>query len=79
MKNKVKDIAVVQTGVFLRTGKKGNVTYLQAKHFNDYGDLRESLIPDLKQEEISKKHLLQDGDILFSAKGTRNFATVYRS
>ncbi|MDD2871136.1 MAG: restriction endonuclease subunit S [Candidatus Gracilibacteria bacterium] len=79
MRNKVKNIAVVQTGVFLRTGKKGSVTYLQAKHFNDYGELREKLIPDLKIEEMSEKHLLQNGDILFSAKGTRNFATVYRS
>lgn len=79
MKNKVKNIAVVQTWVFLRTWKKGSVTYLQAKHFNDYGDLRESLIPDLKIEEMSEKHLLQNWDILFSAKWTRNFATVYRS
>ncbi len=79
MKNKIKNIAVVQTWVFLRTWKKGSVTYLQAKHFNDYWDLRESLIPDLKIEEMSKKHLLQNWDILFSAKWTRNFATVYRS
>ncbi len=79
MKNKVKNIAVVQTWVFLRTWKKGSVTYLQAKHFNDYGDLREALIPDLKIEEMSEKHLLQNWDILFSAKWTRNFATVYRS
>jgi len=79
LKNKVKNIAVVQTWVFLRTWKKGSVTYLQAKHFNDYGDLREALIPDLKIEEMSEKHLLQNWDILFSAKWTRNFATVYRS
>lgn len=79
MGNKVKNIAVVQTWVFLRTWKKGNLTYLQAKHFNDYGELREKLIPDLKIEEISEKHLLQNWDILFSAKWTRNFATVFRS
>ncbi|PID87562.1 hypothetical protein CSB07_01180 [Candidatus Gracilibacteria bacterium] len=79
MRNKVKNIAIVQTGVFLRTGKKGQVTYLQAKYFNDYGELREELIPDLKQGDIQERHLLQDGDILFCAKGTRNFATVYRS
>lgn len=79
MRNKVKNIAVVQTWVFLRTWKKGSVTYLQAKHFNDYGELREKLIPDLKIEEMSEKHLLQNWDILFSAKWTRNFATVYRS
>lgn len=79
MRNKVKNIAVVQTWVFLRPWKKGNATYLQAKHFDDYGELREKPIPDLKEDEISEKHLLQDWDILFSAKWTRNFATVYRS
>lgn len=79
MRNKVKNIAVVQTWVFLRTWKKGQVTYLQAKHFNDYGGLREELIPDLKEWDIQERHLLQEWDILFSAKWTRNFATVYRS
>lgn len=79
MRKQVKDIAVVQTWLFIRTIEKGNVTYLQAKHFNDNGELREKLIPDLKKSSIQDKHILQDWDILFSAKWTRNFATVYRS
>ena len=78
LRNKIKNIAVVQSWVFLRDWKKGEVTYLQAKHFNDYGELREKLIPDFKIEDIQERHLLQDWDILFSAKWTRNFATVYR-
>jgi len=60
LRNKVKNIAVVQTWIFLRTWKKGKITYLQAKHFNDYGELREKLIPDLKEEDFNKKYLLQD-------------------
>ena len=79
MKNKVKNIAVVHTWVFLRTWKNGKVAYLQAKHFNDYGELREKPVFDIKKEDVQEKHLLQDWDILFSAKWTRNFATVYRS
>ncbi len=30
-------------------------------------------------EGISEKHLLQDGDVLFAAKGTKNFAAVFEN
>ncbi len=53
--------------------------YLQAKHFDENGILRSSLYPDLKAENISEKHLLQNGDIIFAAKGTKNFAALYES
>ena len=35
------------------------------------------LHPDLLAAEIPEKHLLKDGDVLFSAKGSKNFAAVY--
>ncbi|MDY0102561.1 MAG: restriction endonuclease subunit S, partial [Lentimicrobium sp.] len=37
------------------------------------------LHPDLLANSISEKHFLKDGDVLFAAKGTKNFATVYES
>lgn len=77
MKSILKHIATIQTGLFAKPEKEGDVVYLQAKHFDDNGLLFASLHPDLKAKDISEKHLLVPGDILFSAKGTKNFATVY--
>jgi restriction endonuclease S subunit len=75
----LKHIAFIQTGIFVKPTKEGQIVYLQAKHFDETGILRSSLYPDLKAESISEKHLLQNGDIIFSAKGTKNFAALYES
>jgi restriction endonuclease S subunit len=77
LKTFVKDIANVQTGLFAKPSERGNVVYLQAKHFDENGQLLGELYPDLCAEDISEKHLLKAGDLLFSAKGTKNFAAVY--
>jgi restriction endonuclease S subunit len=53
--------------------------YLQSKHFDEYGQLQAVLHPDLVTEGISEKHLLKDGDVLFAAKGTKNFAAVFEN
>lgn len=53
--------------------------YLQAKHFTENGQLHSSLHPDLKADNITDKHLLRHGDVLFAAKGTKNFAAWYES
>ncbi len=79
MKVALKHIAFIQTGVFAKPAKDGQIVYLQAKHFDVNGILKTSLYPDLKSESISEKHLLQNGDIIFAAKGTKNFAALYES
>ena len=53
--------------------------YLQSKHFNENGQLHTLLHPDLKADNITEKHLLRHGDVLFAAKGTKNFAALYES
>ena len=77
MKSKIQDIATLQTGLFAKPLAFGEVVYLQAKHFDEQGNLSETLHPDLSIEDISAKHLLRAGDVLFAAKGTKNFAAVY--
>jgi len=72
-------IAHLQTGIFAKTVSKGDIVYLQAKHFTENGQLRSSLHPDLKADNITDKHLLKQGDVLFAAKGTKNFAAWYES
>jgi restriction endonuclease S subunit len=76
---KLKHIAFIQTGVFAKPVKEGQIVYLQSKHFYENGILKSSLYPDLKSDSISEKHLLQNGDIIFAAKGTKNFAALYES
>lgn len=75
----VKDITTIQTGFFAKPIGKGNVVYLQSKHFDEFGRLTAALYPDLNAADISEKHLLNAGDILFAAKGFKNFATVFES
>ncbi|HLG41298.1 MAG TPA: restriction endonuclease subunit S [Chitinophagaceae bacterium] len=77
MKTILGHIANIQTGIFAKTVSKGDIVYLQAKHFTENGQLHSSLHPDLQADNITDKHLLRHGDVLFAAKGTKNFAAWY--
>lgn len=77
MKATLKHIASIQTGVFAKPAAEGEVVYLQAKHFDEVGQISAELHPDLMVDTISERHLLRQGDVLFAAKGTKNFAAVY--
>jgi len=77
LKTTIGNIAGIQTGLFAKPIAEGEIVYLQARHFDENAQLIPSLQPDLMAKGISDKHLLQPGDILFSAKGTRNFAACY--
>lgn len=79
MKKTLKNIASIKSGVFLKPQAEGDLVYLQAKHFSAEGELCAELYPDIKWQDISEKHILKPGDILFSAKGLKNFASVYES
>ncbi|CAN5299157.1 hypothetical protein BH10BAC4_BH10BAC4_20830 [soil metagenome] len=79
MKTTLQQIASIQTGIFAKTISKGEIVYLQAKHFDEHGRLSSTLHPDLKQDNVTAKHLLRSGDVLFAAKGTKNFATWYEN
>lgn len=79
MKTLIKYITNIQTGLFAKPAGIGELVYLQSKHFDEYGQLHSVLHPDLVAEGISEKHLLKDGDVLFAAKGTKNFAAVFEN
>lgn len=79
MKTKLNQIASIQTGIFARTVPEGDIVYLQAKHFDENGLLGSTLHADLNADTAIQKHLLKPGDVLFAAKGYKNFATVYES
>lgn len=79
MKKLIKDFTHIQTGLFAKPSGIGELVYLQAKHFDEYGHLQSVLHPDLVSEGIPEKHLLKNGDVLFAAKGTKNFAVVFEN
>lgn len=77
MKTTLAYIASIQTGVFAKPAADGEIVYLQARHFDENGFLISELHPDLMADDISEKHLLKSGDVLFAAKGNKNFASVF--
>lgn len=79
MKTLIKHITNIQTGLFARPSGIGKLVYLQSKYFDETGQIQGELYPDLKPEGISEKHLLKDGDVLFAAKGNKNFAAVFEN
>ncbi|MFA5296689.1 MAG: restriction endonuclease subunit S [Lutibacter sp.] len=78
MQIKLKDIASIQFGYYGKPSKKGTIPYLQAKHFNDFGQYVGDKDAFLEEEPKSTANLLKDGDVLFAAKGFRFFATLYK-
>jgi hypothetical protein len=72
LKINLKNIASVQTGVFLKPQSEGEVLYLQVKHFDNDFRLSHSVHPDLMEYSVNQKHVLTPGDILFAAKGSNN-------
>lgn len=74
----VKDIATIRTGVYLRPEEYKDIVYLQVKDFNERGEYIGESKPNIFNNDNLGHHLLKDGDILFAAKGYKNFATVYR-
>lgn len=77
LKTLIKEITNIQTGLFAKPSGSGDLVYLQSKHFDESGQLLAILHPDLKSINISEKHLLKEGDVLFAAKGNKNFASVF--
>lgn len=77
MKTHLKHISNIQTGLFAKPQADGDIVYLQPKYFNELGELTTVLMPDLNSTEISEKHLLKPDDILFAAKGSKNFAACF--
>ena len=71
------NISAIQTGIFAKPIGEGEIVYLQAKHFDESGNLISKLHPDLFFSNVSIKHLLLPGDVIFAAKGLKNFATAY--
>lgn len=77
LKTALKNIAKINTGIYTKPDAFGNTFYLQVKHFNEKGVIGILPEPEIWLNEKNGKHLLKTGDILFAAKGNKNFAVVF--
>jgi restriction endonuclease S subunit len=78
MKVKLSSIAKIKTGVFAKTLPKGKAIYLQAKNFDESGMILEPIFQNLEINKNTEKHILKTGDIIFCAKGIKNFAYSFK-
>ena len=78
MQVKLKEIANIQFGYYAQPSKYGTIPYLQAKHFNEFGQYIGENDTFLEEDPKSMANLLQNEDILFVAKGFRFFATLHK-
>lgn len=77
MNIKLKEISIINTGIYDKPTISGNVIYLQAGMFEQDGNLREGTGPNIFMDDLNNKHILLQGDVLLNAKGTKNFAVPY--
>lgn len=76
MKIRIKDIATITSGIYSQFGQFGSATYLQSNFFNEFGEWEKNIQPNLVLNKQTEKHVLYERDILFAAKGSKNFATI---
>ena len=72
-------IAEIQYGTYEKTHEQGDVKYLNVGHFDDFGKLTQFSDSFLKSDDKNMKFLLSENDVLFAAKGSRNFAWAYKN
>jgi restriction endonuclease S subunit len=72
----LKTIVSIQGGLYTQSGQNGDAIYLQANSFEEDGRLEDFIQPNLVLDKKIEKHLLAEGDVLFAAKGAKNFAAL---
>jgi restriction endonuclease S subunit len=79
LKTLLKNIASLLSGLYTQSNILADTLYLQGVHFNEYGDFSPEVKPQIKLDQKTERHLLQNDDVLFAAKGLNNFAVVYKT
>ena len=77
MQKKIQDIATVRSGVYVKEMPEGEVCYLQVNNFDRGSGGFLLPKPTLELDNKIESHLLSEGDVVFAAKGTSNFCTVF--
>ncbi|MDD2215407.1 MAG: restriction endonuclease subunit S [Eubacteriales bacterium] len=78
MRIKIKDIAIIRSGAYMKEAMGGSVFYLQVGDFSRVENTFVLSKPILELNAKTESHLLLDGDIVLAAKGMSNFGVVYK-
>ncbi len=81
MKLRLNEIASIRLGIFCKPSDYGDARYLQSVDYGTDGRLHEKnkMTPMVSLDNNTGNHILNQGDILFSAKGDNNYAVVFKS
>ncbi|MCK4344914.1 MAG: restriction endonuclease subunit S [Bacteroidales bacterium] len=74
---KIKELVDIRFGVNGKATNEGAIPYIQGKDFNGLGQFKNKEIFLTKKDAITEKDLLKKDDILFTGKGSRNYAVVW--
>lgn len=73
-KLKLTDLTEISSGLFLKTDLSANTVYLQSKHFDKNGIPQYNWENEVNCDENLYSHFLQPGNVIYAAKGSKNFA-----
>lgn len=72
----LKDIATIQTGVYIKPSPNSETLYLQLSDFDKDGIFIDRIVTYVSITEKNKKHILSSKDLLFAAKGSKNICVI---
>ncbi|MBK8848917.1 MAG: restriction endonuclease subunit S [Saprospiraceae bacterium] len=73
-KQKLTDLTDISSGLFLKTDFSANTVYIQSKHFDRNGKPQYNWENEVNCDENLYSHFLQPGNVIYAAKGSKNFA-----
>lgn len=76
-KVKIDSLACIRFGLYVQPKSYGRVSYLQARQFSNEGNLISSADEYIDLDKRAELHLLKEGDVLFTGKGSRLFSWCY--
>lgn len=77
----LKELAEIISGINYKQehiSEKSETVLLQVKDFDKDGNLCDETC-NIKTTSVQERHLLQNNDILFAAKGSRHYSVVYKN
>lgn len=74
----IKEIASIQWWVYIHPNKGQDVSLLLAKHFDEFWNIKEQLIPEYTLWLCPDHHLLIDNDVLVWIKWSRFVSGLYK-
>ena len=69
----LKDITMMQSGIYMKTDSQGEVRYLQVKDVDPESRLDYTQVATVINTGINDKNWVKKCDLLFAAKGGNNF------